>query len=173
MRGIMIKDMFIADIQEIDDSFIGIICQDELSKNRFAEDNFGNFAVIEDDGSIVAYMLDYEKEEYKIAESIDDFYKKYTLYNIDEVYDILNKQRKHIEKKHDILIDLYKAKAVIGKDFIDLSYVLDDNKYNVTSAYNNKITIDELKKLENFDPEYFKEAKKVNNEKKKKQNLIK
>ena len=71
--------MFIADIKEIGDSFIGIICHGELSKTRFAEDNFGNFAIIEEDGSIVAYMLDYEKEEYKLAESKEDFYNKYTL----------------------------------------------------------------------------------------------
>ena len=162
----MIKKMFIADIEEIDNSFIGIICQGELSKTRFAEDNFGNFAIIEDDGSIVAYMLDYEKEEYKLAESKEDFYRKYTLYDIDEVYDILNKRRKHIEDEHDIIIDLYKAKAVIGKDFIDLDYVVNNNKYNATAAYNNKkITIDELKKLENFGPEYLKEANKVNKEK--------
>ena len=169
----MIKKMFIADIEEIDNSFIGIICQGELSKTRFAEDNFGNFAIIEDDGSIVAYMLDYEKEEYKLAESKEDFYRKYTLYDIDEVYDILNKRRKHIEDEHDIIIDLYKAKAVIGKDFIDLDYVVNNNKYNATAAYNNKkITIDELKKLENFGPEYFKEAKKINNDKKEKQKLL-
>lgn len=162
----MIKKMFIADIEEIDNSFIGIICQGELSKTRFAEDNFGNFAIIEDDGSIVAYMLDYEKEEYKLAESKEDFYRKYTLYDIDEVYDILNKRRKHIEDEHDIIIDLYKAKAVIGKDFIDLTYVVDDNKYNATSAYNHgKISKDELKKLEVFYPKYLKEANKVNKEK--------
>lgn len=162
----MIKKMFIADIEEINDSFIGIICQGELSKTRFAEDNFGNFAIIEDDGSIVAYMLDYEKEEYKLAESKEDFYRKYTLYDIDEVYDILNKRRKHIKDEHDIIIDLYKAKAVIGKDFIDLTYVVDDNKYNATSAYNHgKISKDELKKLEVFYPKYLKEANKVNKEK--------
>ena len=162
----MIKNMFIADIEEIGDSFIGIICQGELSKTRFAEDNFGNFAIIEDDGSIVAYMLDYEKEEYKIAESKEDFYNKYTLYNIEEVYDILNKRRINIEDEHDIIIDLYKAKAVIGKDFIDLTYVVDDNKYNATSAYNHvKISKDELKKLEVFYPKYLKEANKVNKEK--------
>lgn len=162
----MIKKMFIADIEEIDDSFIGIICQGELSKTRFAEDNFGNFAVIEDDGSIVAYMLDYEKEEYKLAESKEDFYGKYTLYDIEEVYDILNKRRTHIEDEHDIIIELYKAKAVIGKDFIDLAYVVDDNKYNATSAYNHgKISEDELKKLKIFGPEYLKEANKVNKEK--------
>lgn len=164
----MIKNMFIADIEEIGDSFIGIICQGELSKTRFAEDNFGNFAVIEDDGSIVAYMLDYEKEEYKIAESKEDFYGKYTLYDIEEVYDILNKQRKNeiIEKEHDFITELYKAKAVIGKDFIDLTYVVDDNKYNATSAYNHgKISKDELKKLEVFYPKYLKEANKVNKEK--------
>lgn len=73
----MIKNMFIADIKEIDDSFIGFICQGELSKTRFAEDNFGNFAIIEDDGSIIAYMLDYEKEECKLAKSKEDFYNKY------------------------------------------------------------------------------------------------
>ena len=160
--------MFIADIEEIDDSFIGIICQGELSKTRFAEDNFGNFAVIEDDGSIVAYMLDYEKEEYKLAESKEDFYGKYTLYDIEEVYDILNKQRKNeiIEKEHDFITELYKAKAVIGKDFIDLNFVIDNDQYNVTAAYNHgKISEDELKKLKIFDPEYLKEANKVNKEK--------
>lgn len=162
----MIKKMFIADIEEIGDSFIGIICQGELSKTRFAEDNFGNFAIIEDDGSVVAYMLDYEKEEYKLAESKEDFYSKYTLYDIEEVYDILNKRRTHIEDEHDIIIELYKAKAVIGKDFIDLTYVVDDNKYNATSAYNHgKISDDELKKLEVFYPKYLKEANKVNKEK--------
>ena len=167
----MTKNMFIADIKEIGDSFIGIICQGELSKTRFAEDNFGNFSIIEEDGSIVAYMLDYEKEEYKLAESKEDFYNKYTLYDIEEVYDILNKRRKHIQDEHDIIIDLYKAKAVIGKDFIDLAYVVNNNKYNATAAYNNnKITMDELKKLENFGPEYLKEAKKVNNDKKKNKN---
>lgn len=171
----MIKNMFIADIEEIGDSFIGIICQGELSKTRFAEDNFGNFAIIEDDGSIVAYMLDYEKEEYKLAESKEDFYRKYTLYDIEEVYDILNKQRKNekIEKEHDFLIELYKAKAVIGKDFIDLNFVIDNDQYNVTAAYNNgKISKDELKKLEVFYPKYLKEANKVNNDKKEKQKLL-
>lgn len=164
----MIKKMFIADIEEIGDSFIGIICQGELSKTRFAEDNFGNFAIIEDDGSIVAYMLDYEKEEYELAESKEDFYSKYTLYDIEEVYDILNKRRKNekIEEEYDFITELYKAKAVIGKDFIDLTYVVDDNKYNATSAYNHgKISEDELKKLKNFGPEYLKEANKVNKEK--------
>ena len=160
--------MFIADIEEIGDSFIGIICQGELSKTRFAEDNFGNFAVIEDDGSIVAYMLDYEKEEYKIAESKEDFYGKYTLYDIEEVYDILNKQRKNeiIEKEHDFITELYKAKAVIGKDFIDLSFVIDNDQYNVTAAYNHrKISKDELNKLKVFYPKYLKEANQVNKDK--------
>ena len=171
----MIKNMFIADIEEIGDSFIGIICQGELSKTRFAEDNFGNFAIIEDDGSIVAYMLDYEKEEYKLAESKEDFYRKYTLYDIEEVYDILNKQRKNekIEEEHDFITELYKAKAVIGKDFIDLNFVIDNDQYNVTAAYNNgKISKDELKKLEVFYPKYLKEANKVNNDKKEKQKLL-
>ena len=82
------------------------------------------------------------------------------------MYDILNKRRINIDDDHDIIIDLYKAKAVIGKDFIDLDYVVNNNKYNATAAYNNKkITIDELKKLENFGPEYLKEANKVNKEK--------
>lgn len=160
--------MFIADIEEIGDSFIGIICQGELSKTRFAEDNFGNFAIIEDDGSIVAYMLDYEKEEYKIADSKEDFYGKYTLYDIEEVYDILNKQRKNeiIEKEHDFITELYKAKAVIGKDFIDLSFVIDNDQYNVTAAYNHrKISKDELNKLKVFYPKYLKEANQVNKDK--------
>jgi len=164
----MIKNMFIVDIEEIGDSFIGIICQGELSKTRFAEDNFGNFAIIEDDGSIVAYMLDYEKEEYKIAESKEDFYGKYTLYDIEEVYDILNKQRKNeiIEKEHDFITELYKAKAVIGKDFIDLSFVIDNDQYNVTAAYNHrKISKDELNKLKVFYPKYLKEANQVNKDK--------
>lgn len=162
----MIKNMFIVDIEEIGDSFIGIICQGELSKTRFAEDNFGNFAIIEDDGSIVAYMLDYEKEEYKIAESKEDFYNKYTLYNIEEVYDILNKRRINIDDDHDIIIDLYKAKAVIGKDFIDLSFVIDNDQYNVTAAYNHrKISKDELNKLKVFYPKYLKEANQVNKDK--------
>ena len=75
----MIKKMFIADIEEIDDSFIGIICQGELSKTRFAEDNFGNFAVIEDDGSIVAYMLDYEKKTF-IINILYIILMKFTIY---------------------------------------------------------------------------------------------
>ena len=57
----MIKKMFIADIEEIDNSFIGIICQGELSKTRFAEDNFGNFAIIEDDGSIVDRTMTFDE----------------------------------------------------------------------------------------------------------------
>lgn len=164
----MIKKMFIADIEEIDDIFIGIICKGELSKTRFAEDNFGNFAIIEDDGSVVAYMLDYEKEEYKLAESKEDFYSKYTLYDIEEVYDILNKRRKNakIEEEHDFITELYKAKAVIGKDFIDLSFITDNDRYNVTAAYNHgKISKDELNKLEVFYPNYLKEANKINKEK--------
>lgn len=168
----MTKNMFIADIEEIEDSFIGIICQGELSKTRFAEDNFGNFAIIEEDGSIIAYMLDYEKEEYKLAESKEDFYNKYTLYDIEEVYDILNKQRKNekVEKENDFITELYKAKAVIGKDFIDLSFVVDNDKYNVTAAYNHgKISKEELNKLEIFYPKYLKEANKINNDKKEKQ----
>lgn len=73
------------------------------------------------------------------------------------------------EKSYEIITDLDEAKAVIVKDFIDLTFAMDDNKYNATDAYNNnKITIDELKKIENFSPEYFKEAKKVNNDKKNK-----
>lgn len=46
----MRKNMFIADIIEIDDSFIGLICYGKLSQIRFEEDSFGNFAIIEDDG---------------------------------------------------------------------------------------------------------------------------
>ncbi len=74
-----------------------------------------------------------------------------------------------MKKNYEIITDLDEAKAVIGKDFIDLTFAMDDNKYNATAAYNNnKITIDELKKIENFNPKYFKEAKKVNNDKKNK-----
>lgn len=165
----MMKNMFIANIDEIDDSFIGVICEGALSKNRFAEDNFGNFAVIEDDGSIVAYMLDYEKEDYNIAESVEDFYKKYTLYDVDEVYEILNSQRdkkNQDENNHHVFIELYKAKAVVGKDFIDLSFVCDDDQYDATEAYNKgKITEEELNKMSTFLKSYLKDANRVNKEK--------
>ena len=58
---------------------------------------------------------------------------------------------------------------IIGKDFIDLSFVVDNDKYNVTAAYNHgKISKEELNKLEVFYPKYLKEANKVNNDKKKK-----
>lgn len=167
----MRKNMFIADIIEIDDSFIGFICYGKLPQTRFAEDSFGNFAIIEDDGSIVAYMLDYEKEKYKLAESKEDFYQKYTLYNVDEVCEILEKRRikngQEEIKESDFITELYKAKAIIGKDFIDLNFIVDGDLYNVTAAYaHGKISDDELKKLEVFYPKYFKEAKQVNNNKK-------
>lgn len=157
------KNMFIANIKEIDDDFIGILCLDKPELKRFAEDNFGNYAIIEKDGSIVAYMLDYEKEEYKLASSIDDFYKKYHLYDIDEVYDILNKKRVVTNKENPVLIELYKAKAIVGKDFIDLDFATPDGFYNATEAFiNKKINEEEFNKMKVFYPCFLKEAKQIN-----------
>lgn len=158
--------MFIANIKEIDDDFIGILCLDRPELKRFAEDNFGNYAIIENDGSIVVYMLDYEKDEYKIASSIEDFYEKYKLYDIEEVYDILNKKRIILNEEKTILIELYKAKAIVGKDFIDMSFATKDGFYNATAAFEGKkITEEEFDKMKVFYPSYLKEAGKVNKEK--------
>lgn len=165
----MNKNVFIAYIEQIDDHFIGFLCKDIEDNNIFAEDHFGNFCTIEN-GAIIAHMLEYEPEEYKIADSLNEFCDKYPLYDIDEAFKVLdeiNSSNRKNEKNYEIITDLDEAKAVIGKDFIDLTYVVNDNKYNATAAYNNnKITIEELKKIENFNPKYFKEAKKVNNDKK-------
>lgn len=165
----MKKNVFIAYIEQIDDHFIGFLCDDIKNNKIFAEDHFGNFCTIEN-GIIISHMLEYEPEEYKIANSLDDFYNKYPLYDIDEAFKVLdeiNSSNRKNEKNYEIITDLDEAKAVIGKDFIDLTYVVNDNKYNATAAYNNNtITIEELKKIENFNPKYFKEAKKVNNDKK-------
>lgn len=167
----MKKNVFIAYIEQIDDHFIGFLCKDIEDNNIFAEDHFGNFCTIEN-GAIIAYMLEYEPEQYKIADCLDDFYNKYPLYDIDEAFKVLdeiNSSNRKNEKNYEIITDLDEAKAVMGKDFIDLTFAMDDNKYNATAAYNNnKITIEELKKIENFNPKYFKEAKKVNNDKKNK-----
>ena len=171
----MKKNVFIAYIEEIDNHFIGFLCEDIENNNIFAEDPLGNFCTIEN-GAIIANMLEYEPEEYKIADSLNNFYNKYPLYDIEEAFKLLdeinsnNRVNRKNEKNYEIIADLDEAKAVIGKDFIDLSYAVNNNKYNATAAYNNKINMDELKKLENFAPEYFKEAKKVNNDKKRNKN---
>lgn len=53
-----------------------------------------------------------------------------------------------------------------GEDVNDLTYKEGD-QYNVSKAFKNgKITEDELFKLENFSPLYLKEANKINNKKK-------
>lgn len=165
----MKKNVFIAYIEQIDDHFIGFLCDDIKNNKIFAEDHFGNFCTIEN-GIIISHMLEYEPEEYKIADSLNEFCDKYPLYDIDEAFKVLdeiNSSNQKKEKSYEIITDLDEAKAVIGKDFIDLTYVVNDNKYNATAAYNNNtITIEELKKIENFNPKYFKEAKKVNNDKK-------
>jgi len=165
----MIKNVFVVYIEQIDNHFIGFLCEYIENNNIFSEDSFGNFCTIEN-GVIIAHMLEYEPEEYKIADSLNEFCDKYPLYDIDEAFKILdeiNSTNQKKEKSYEIITDLDEAKAVIGKDFIDLTYVVNDNKYNATAAYNNnKITIEELKKIENFNPKYFKEAKKVNNDKK-------
>lgn len=167
----MKKNVFIAYIEQIDDHFIGFLCDDIKNNKIFAEDHFGNFCTIEN-GIIISHMLEYEPEEYKIADSLNEFCDKYPLYDIDEAFKVLdeiNSSNQKKEKSYEIITDLDEAKAVIGKDFIDLTFAMDDNKYNATDAYNNnKITIEELKKIENFNPKYFKEAKKVNNDKKNK-----
>lgn len=165
----MKKNMFIAYIAEIDDCFIGTLCEGSLSEKRFAEDDFGNYCVIDKNGCIIAYMLDYEKEEYQIAKTLEEFKENYPLYNIEEVSVILDEKYKAKEsvKPHNIIIELYKAKAIIGKDFIDLKFVVDGNKYDATAAYNNgKITEEEFNKIKVFYPSYLKEANKINNEKK-------
>lgn len=165
----MKKNVFIAYIEQIDDHFIGFLCDDIKNNKIFAEDHFGNFCTIEN-GIIISHMLEYEPEEYKIADCLNEFCDKYPLYDIDEAFKVLdeiNSSNRKNEKNYEIITDLDEAKAVIGKDFIDLTYVVNDNKYNATAAYNNNtITIEELKKIENFNPKYFKEAKKVNNDKK-------
>ena len=75
-------------------------------------------------------------------------------------------------EESDSWTKLYEAEAVIGEDFIDRSYAL-NNMYNVSLAFKEgKITSEELFKLENFSPRYFKEAKKVNNDKKEKQKIV-
>lgn len=177
----MKKNVFIAYIEEIDNHFIGFLCEDIENNNIFAEDPFGNFCTIEN-GKVIANMLEYEPEEYKIADSLNNFYNKYPLYDIEEVFKLLdevnsnnssNCKNEKIEKEHDFITELYKAKAIIGKDFIDLSFVVDKDQYNVSAAYNyGKISKEELSKLEIFYPKYLKEANKVNNDKKEAQKLL-
>lgn len=143
------------------------LCDGEMAEKRFAEDEFGNHVYINDKGQIVAWMHEYEPEDYVIASSIDDFYKRHPLYTLDEVLDIIrNISTQQNLDESDSWTKLYQAEAVIGKDFIDRSYAL-NNMYNVSSAFRDgKITSEELFKLENFSPRYLKEAKQVNKNKK-------
>ena len=169
----MIKDMFIFNIPEINEEICATLCDGEMVEKRFAEDEFGNYVYIDDNGQVVAWMHEYEPEDYVIASSLDDFYNRYTLYTLDEILNIIrNTETQKIPEESDYWTELYQAEAVIGKDFIDRSYAL-NNMYNVSLAFKEgKITSDELFKLENFSPRYFKEAKKVNNDKKEAQKLL-
>lgn len=163
----MKKDMFMANIREINEEICATLCDGEMAEKRFAEDEFGNHVYINDKGQIIAWMHEYEPEDYVIASSIDDFYKRYPLYTLDEVLEIIrNTETKENLEESDYWTVLYEAEAVIGKDFIDRSYAL-NNMYNVSSAFRDgKITSEELFKLENFSPRYLKEAKQVNKNKK-------
>ena len=167
----MIKDMFIVNIPEINEEICATLCDGEMAEKRFAEDEFGNHVYIDDNGQVVAWMHEYEPEDYVIASSLDDFYNRHPLYTLDEALEIIRNTR--IQKPHkesDSWTKLYQAEAVIGKDFIDRSYAL-NNMYNISLAFKEgKITPDELFKLENFSPRYLKEAKKVNNDKKRNKN---
>lgn len=162
----MTKDMFIVEIPEINEEICATLCDGEMAEKRFAEDEFGNHVYIDDNGQVIAWMHEYEPEDYVIASSLDDFYNKYTLYTLDEVLDIIrNTETQKPPEESDYWKKLYEAEAVIGKDFIDRSYAL-DNMYNVSLAFKEgKITSEELFKLENFSPRYLKEANKINKEK--------
>ena len=169
----MKKNMFIVDLVEIDQSICARLCEEDNNYN-FAEDVFGNHIYINDLGEVVAWMHEYEPEDYIIASSLEDFYSKYTLYDIEEIFEILEREK----KKHDnnskdkpqseyhVFIELYKAKAVVGKDFIDLSFVCDDDQYDATAAYKKgKITEEELNKMSSFSKSYLKDANRINKEK--------
>ena len=110
----MKKNVFIAYIEEIDNHFIGFLCEDIENNNIFAEDTLGNFCTIEN-VTIIANMLEYEPEEYKITDSLNSFYNKYPLYDIEEVFKLLddvnsnnysNHKNEKIEKEHDFIIEL-------------------------------------------------------------------
>lgn len=163
----MKRDMFIAHIEQINEEILATLCDGEMAGKRFAEDEFGNHVYINDKGQVVAWMHEYEPEDYVIASSIDDFYKRYTLYTLDEVLDIIrNISTQQNLDESDSWTKLYQAEAVIGKDFIDRSYAV-NNMYNVSLAFREgKISSEELFKLENFSPRYLKEAKQVNKNKK-------
>jgi len=85
----MKKDMFMANIREINEEICATLCDGEMAEKRFAEDEFGNHVYINDKGQIIAWMHEYEPEDYVIASSIDDFYKRYPLYTLDEVLEII------------------------------------------------------------------------------------
>lgn len=173
----MKKNMFIVDLVEINQSICARLCEDD--KHNFAEDVFGNHVYINDFGEVVAWMHEYEPEDYIIASSLDDFYSKYTLYDIEEIFEIIERQKKknkddgkeEPEPEHHVIIELYKAKAVVGKDFIDLSFFCDDDQYDATEAYNKgKITEEELNKMSSFSKSYLKDANRINREKHNKNN---
>lgn len=166
----MKKDMFFCLIPEINVEICATLCYGEVAKKRFAEDEFGNHIYIDNKGRVVAWMHEYEPEDYIISNSLSDFYNTHTFYDFDEVIKIINDKYPDetlTNKEHeDFFVALYEAKAVIGKDFIDLTYKEGD-QCNVSKAFKNvKITEEELFKLENFSPSYLKEANKINNEKK-------
>ena len=73
----------------INEEICATLCDGEMAEKRFAEDEFGNHVYIDDNGQVVAWMHEYEPEDYVIASSLDDFYKRYPLYTLDEVLDII------------------------------------------------------------------------------------
>lgn len=108
----MKKNVFIAYIEQIDDHFIGFLCDDIKNNKIFAEDHFGNFCTIEN-GIIISHMLEYEPEEYKIADSLNEFCDKYPLYDIDEAFKVLDKinfSNQKNEKTMKLLQTLMKLK---------------------------------------------------------------
>ena len=161
--------MFMANIPEINEEIWATLCDGKMAKERFAEDEFGNHVYINDKGQVVSWMHEYEPEDYVIASSLSDFYKRHPLQTLDEALDIIrNTEKPNNLEQSDSWTKLYQAEAVIGKDFIDRSYAV-NNMYNVSLAFKEgRIPSYELFKLENFSPRYLKEAKKVNNDKKKK-----
>lgn len=166
----MKKDMFFIEIQKINKRFIGTLCEGNLAKKRLAENEFGDFAYINEKGEVVIFMHEFEPEDYVVFDSEKDFLEKTVFYSLEEVMEILEKENSNKQEENisDTIIDLYKAMAIIGKDFIDKTYIINGNKYNASEALrNHKITQEEMKKMRFFLPKYLKEAKKVNENKKK------
>jgi len=121
----MIKDMFIANIPEINEEICATLCDGEMAEKRFAEDEFGNHVYIDDNGQVVAWMHEYEPEDYVIASSLDDFYNRYPLYTLDEVLNIIrNTETQKILKN-----------LIIGQNYIKQK--LFDQATTIFSAHPN------------------------------------